>query len=293
MKGVVFLSDFVNLIKSIVDSAPTWVKIIIYLIIIVGTLAIFAFIIAGSFKFMKSVDKESRALDLSRDNREISNELSKISREKEEMLDFLEMLQVYILKVKLTIQDIQSEDYKQEGYESDTGRLISDFINLISNKICIGNHSRVSLWVIEDIGEDNAKKEAQLKVLYRSSNFPYNSSKSKYLNIDESIAGRAYRKKKSQFSVNLEEDDDWENYSSTAYNEIFAFPINQDYVLTIDFKKKTRELDRIIAQESATYLSYIYEMIEYLDAKELADKRLHNVYLDLINILSNDEEDSD
>ena len=285
------MSDSVNLIKSFVDSAPTGVKVVIYLIIIVGTVAVFAFIIAGSFKFMKSVDKESRALDLSRDNREISNELSRISREKEEILDFLEMLQVYILKVKLTIEDIQSEDYIQEGYESDTGRLISDFINLISNKICIGNHSRVSLWVIEDTGEDDTAKETQLKVLYRSSNFPYNNSNSKCLTLDESIAGRAYRKKKSQFSVNLKEDPDWEKYSSKVYNEIFAFPINQDYVLTIDFKKKTRELDRIIAQETATYLSYIYEMIEYLDAKKLADERLHDVYLDLINILSEDEKD--
>lgn len=284
------MEDFFNLIKRLVDDSPTFIKMIIYGIIVLGIITVFSFIIAGSYKFMKSVDKESRALDLSRDNRDLSNKLLKIEKENEEIIEFLEMLHVYLSKVKSTISDMKRSDYNMEGYQADTGRLISDFINLLSNKICVGNHSRVSLWVVDHESTSETDEE-ELKVLYRSSNFPYNDSKSKCLSLNESIAGRAYRKKKPQFSCDLKNDPDWEKYSFKTYSEIFAFPINTDYILTIDFKKKTRFMDRVVAQTSADQLSYIYEMIEYLETVNIIDDTMDSKLKMLLDLLSDDKSD--
>lgn len=254
------------LFETLLKNPPSWFNNVVYFVILLGLALIFALLILGAFRFAQSINKESQAFDLSEKNAT----LNKLNLDLMQLIinirNSLEALNTYVIKVEQNTKNLderinnKDSEVTLELIDSEVGRIISDFINLLSSELSYGNKTRVSLWTYNT-------KEDCLEPLFRSSNFPNSKNTSKILDINKSIAGRAFRTGEFQYTENLNSDPDWKQYFSNTYKSILAVPVDGNRILTVDFKKIPPEEDQLLVQTAASLLSYLYSIVLPLKAK--------------------------
>lgn len=124
----------------------------------------------------------------------------------------------------------------------------------------------MSLWALR-IEKD---KKPVLQSFYRSANYTSYKTDTKYLPIDDSIAGRAFRKEKEEFVYDLENDPDWHGFSGKqTYSAILAIPIKNFGVLTVDFSNKPSEHEikviEVYCYNMALLNATAYQSYKYCD----------------------------
>lgn len=227
-------------IKAVLNFFSPKGILVLQIIFIITFLVICGFLIFSAYKFTTSVSKETKIFDLSKENHKLHDKLCSVELLNSNIFNSVNTLINFLYDSKLNVFSIFRNVKSLEEMEQNLnviGELFKIISNLISSDVGGNSKKRVSLWRISD---RNGK--TVLEPFCRSANYTNYYSKTKYLSINDSIAGRALIKNKKQFVDDLEKDPDWHGFSSNQrYDAILAIPIEEFGVLTVDFSSKPSE----------------------------------------------------
>lgn len=277
MLGVI-MSD---LISKIFEILPEWVKWAISILTVLGVGLAFGSIIYTILKYANAVDKESRVFDLSKQNKQLSEENRQIRYFSTLLKTNFELLEEIIPTLENQIDritevwDDDSQEVKKQRV-SEVYDVFSDavqrYIDVLTSEFNSENKCRISVW-----GLNKEESEDKLNIIARSATFLRSSNRE--LDINNSIAGRAFRKGTKQLSKHLESDPDWEKYLlDSRYKSISAFPIQGEKVVTIDYKNVPTEVEECLSELIVNGLDNIYSRISKV-----------RIYLNVIEGGSKDE----
>lgn len=277
MLGVI-MSD---LISKIFEILPEWAKWAISILTVLGVALAFVFIIYTIWKYANAVDKESRVFDLSKQNKQLSEENRQIRYFSTLLKTNFELLEEIIPTLENQIDritevwDDDSQEVKKQRV-SEVYDVFSDavqrYIDVLTSEFNSENKCRISVW-----GLNKEESEDKLNIIARSATFLRSSNRE--LDINNSIAGRAFRKGTKQLSKHLESDPDWEKYLlDSRYKSISAFPIQGEKVVTIDYKNVPTEVEECLSELIVNGLDNIYSRISKV-----------RIYLNVIEGGSKDE----
>ncbi len=257
-----------DFLMEIFKVAPDIVKWIIYVFLSLLVFGIVILMLLSSFKMYKALDKENQAFKLSETNARLNNDLGILTHRINELTLSSDSLihffgeaekKLYHLQSILTHYEEQDDTYKNitEVSNVESGKIIKDFLNLLSSEISRKSKVRVSLWGLDSNDEDF------LIQIDNSSNFYRNNTGQKRVNIHNSIIGRAYRTNKKQFIYNVEDDPDWKKESDQKYNSIIAIKLtNMKNVLSLDFSEEPDKSDLILIEFAVIILTYFFSIID-------------------------------
>ena len=277
MLGVI-MSD---LISKIFEILPEWAKWAISILTVLGVGLAFGSIIYTILKYANAVDKESRVFDLSKQNKQLSEENRQIRYFSTLLKTNFELLEEIIPTLENQIDritevwDDDSQEVKKQRV-SEVYDVFSDavqrYIDVLTSEFNSENKCRISVW-----GLNKEESEDKLNIIARSATFLRSSNRE--LDINNSIAGRAFRKGTKQLSKHLESDPDWEKYLlDSRYKSISAFPIQGEKVVTIDYKNVPTEVEECLSELIVNGLDNIYSRISKV-----------RIYLNVIEGGSKDE----
>lgn len=277
MLGVI-MSD---LISKIFEILPEWAKWAISILTVLGVALAFGSIIYTILKYANAVDKESRVFDLSKPNKQLSEENRQIRYFSTLLKTNFELLEEIIPTLENQIDritevwDDDSQEVKKQRV-SEVYDVFSDavqrYIDVLTSEFNSENKCRISVW-----GLNKEESEDKLNIIARSATFLRSSNRE--LDINNSIAGRAFRKGTKQLSKHLESDPDWEKYLlDSRYKSISAFPIQGEKVVTIDYKNVPTEVEECLSELIVNGLDNIYSRISKV-----------RIYLNVIEGGSKDE----
>lgn len=133
---------------------------------------------------------------------------------------------------------------------------VQRYIDVLTSEFNSENKCRISVWGLSN----KEGSEDKLNIIARSATFLRSSNRE--LDINNSIAGRAFRKGTKQLSKHLESDPDWEKYLlDSRYKSISAFPIQGEKVVTIDYKNVPTEVEERLSELIVNGLDNIYSRI--------------------------------
>jgi hypothetical protein len=118
-----------------------------------------------------------------------------------------------------------------------------------------GERHRCGLWL-------EMRDQGVLRLIHGSAGFPEHYIGNKTLDINDSIAGRAFRKKQVLKVDNVLEDSDWNTSdSSNSYTALICIPLGEWGVITIDARKPMDENAQIIGELYGSIIEGIMEEI--------------------------------
>ena len=254
-----------NLISEIFKSLPNWARMTISVITVVGVALAFVLIIYTIWKFARAVDKESRVFDLSKQNQQLLEENRQIRYFSTLLKTNFELLDEIIPTLEIQISRIQDVWYSnnQEAKKKCVDEVydviidaVQRYIDVLTSEFNSENKCRISVWGLSN----KEGSEDKLNIIARSATFLRSSNRE--LDINNSIAGRAFRKGTMQLSKRLESDPDWEKYLlDSRYKSISAFPIQGEKVVTIDYKNVPTEVEERLSELIVNGLDNIYSRI--------------------------------
>lgn len=254
-----------ELISQIFKNLPDWARILISGLTVLGVALVFVFIIYTIWKYAQAVDKESRVFDLSKQNQQLLEEnrqiryFSTLLKTNFELLEeIIPTLEIQISRIQDVWNDTNQEAKKQcvdEVYDVITDA-VQRYIDVLTSEFNSENKCRISVWGLSN----KEGSEDKLNIIARSATFLRSSNRE--LDINNSIAGRAFRKGTKQLSKHLESDPDWEKYLlDSRYKSISAFPIQGEKVVTIDYKNVPTEVEERLSELIVNGLDNIYSRI--------------------------------
>ncbi|WP_336737362.1 hypothetical protein [Bacillus altitudinis] len=233
-----------DIISAFLDKSPPWFFIISSFILIAILLIIGCFVYIAVKRFADNANKENKVIKLLEERETLKNENLHHKL-------FTEQLTVAITNAK-TFVDLLVYIQKKR---SDSDDAVLDAINKILEgltaviKTDIGEMHRCGFWIIDD---------TVLRLLCGSSGFPLNYPGNRVLDINNSIAGRCFRKLESINIADVTKDVDWkESDSSNTYNSLICIPISDWGVVTIDAKRKLSDNTLQIGQLYCSIISGI------------------------------------
>lgn len=254
-----------NLISEIFKSLPNWARMTISVITVVGVALAFVLIIYTIWKYARAVDKESRVFDLSKQNQQLLEENRQIRYFSTLLKTNFELLDEIIPTLEIQISRIQDVWYSnnQEAKKKCVDEVydviidaVQRYIDVLTSEFNSENKCRISVWGLSN--KEGSKDK--LNIIARSATFLRSSNRE--LDINNSIAGRAFRKGTKQLSKHLESDPDWEKYLlDSRYKSISAFPIQGEKVVTIDYKNVPTEVEERLSELIVNGLDNIYSRI--------------------------------
>ena len=253
-----------ELISQIFENLPDWARIIISVLTVVGVALVFVFIIYTIWKYANAVDKESRVFNLSKQNQQLLEENRQIRYFNTVLKTNFELLEEIILTLEDQIVRIieVSDDSKEKKIERINEvydvliAAVQRYIDVLTSEFNSENKCRISVWGLSN----KEGSEDKLNIIARSATFLRSSTRE--LDINNSIAGRAFRKRTKQLSNHLESDPDWEKYLlDSRYKSISAFPIQGEKVVTIDYKNVPTEVEERLSELIVNGLDNIYSRI--------------------------------
>ena len=135
---------------------------------------------------------------------------------------------------------------------------IQRYIDVLTSEFSSENKCRISIW---RVSKDN---DSKLNIVARSSSFLRSSTLE--LDVNNSIAGRALRKKIKQFSKKLDSDPDWTKYfQESHYKAISAFPLIDEKVVTIDYKNVPTNVEDRLSELIVDGISNILHRISHVE----------------------------
>ena len=241
-----------ELISQIFANLPDWARMLISGLTVVGVALVFGFIIYTIWKYAQAVDKESRVFNLSKQNQQLLEENRQIRYFSTLLKTNFELLEEIIPTLENQIDRI-IEVWDDDSKEVKTKRIsevydvLSDavqrYIDVLTSEFNSENKCRISVWGLSN----KEGSEDKLNIIARSATFLRSSNRE--LDINNSIAGRAFRKGTKQLSKHLESDPDWEKYLlDSRYKSISAFPIQGEKVVTIDYKNVPTEVEERLSE---------------------------------------------
>ena len=254
-----------DLISKIFEILPEWAKWAISILTVLGVGLAFGSIIYTILKYANAVDKESRVFDLSKQNKQLSEENRQIRYFSTLLKTNFELLEEIIPTLEnqidriIEVWDDDSQEVKKQRI-SEVYDVFSDavqrYIDVLTSEFNSENKCRISVWGLSN--KEGSKDK--LNIIARSATFLRSSNRE--LDIDNSIAGRAFRKGTKQLSKHLESDPDWEKYLlDSRYKSISAFPIQGEKVVTFDYKNVPTEVEERLSELIVNGLDNIYSRI--------------------------------
>lgn len=158
------------------------------------------------------------------------------------------------------MNETKSEDHYKE--------LIQKIIESICNDIKMTPKSvhRSALWIYYE------EEDSQLLQLYgASSGFAVNGINNKKLDVNDSIAGRSFRKRKIEVVNNVVEDPDWEYKENKKYEAILCCPVGDYGVVTVDSKMQITDQLIAIVELYSILIEGIFDELQrvYIENQDL------------------------
>lgn len=216
-----------ELVKAVIEKIPSWVFSVIG-IGIVGLFFYVSYLLSkGARKISSVLDKENNIKEMQEQIRELENENEYLKGISSQFSTAVENLTTHIKTFDAirVLSDTPSEArYKLSNL---LGRMTDSLAADV--KFTPGEKHRCGFWLYDN---ENRK----LVLSHASSGFPSNYINSRSLDVDVSIAGRAYRLRKTVYEPNVEDSMEWSRNpdSLSRYKSIVSIPVVPFGVLTID-----------------------------------------------------------
>lgn len=196
---------------------PSWFFIIASIIILLGLASAAWWIVMGARRFAKSLGKESKLIELQKENYQLKSET-------EYHENVSSKLETVIENSRLFINSINDSRGEQLDFSSVIQRIIESLAADVKTKP--GEKHRCGFWLPSD-------NEQSLVLVQGSSGFPDHYIGNRILEFNDSIAGRAFRKKELINCDDVNQDADYSS-SNSNYKSLICVPINDFGVLTVD-----------------------------------------------------------
>lgn len=245
---------------EILKMMPTWFNHAAAIVILIGMISIVWWITSGAKKFSNAINKETRLL-------EMQDELDKLRELSKENYETSLQSITTISNVELYIRELNELRSKHSKNENDIINLIERVIESLSQDIKkhAGARHRCVFW----IGGGN--NDEYLTPVATSTGFPDNYLSIRRLNVNNSIAGRSFRKKELINREDVKIDEDWQEYDNSlgSYVSLICIPISEWGVLTIDGTEMMNKNDEKIGVLYASVIEgLINELFDYISTEE-------------------------
>lgn len=240
------------------ENQPTWFYYISSIIILIILVITGFWVLLGAKRYYQAVDKENRIIALL----EHKNQLEKDYLYQKAIADQLSE----IIVNATTFSRLKNQYFANEDPKLSPTHLAQSIIEALSSdiKTVINEKHRIGLWFYEP---DNDL----LRLVQSSANFYKNQHENKFLDIDNTIGGRCYRRKETIYVPDVKSDPDWEEDPSNSYNDyssMICIPINDWGILTIDAKHQMEDNTIKVCELYATIIDGVLSIFL---SKELAN----------------------
>jgi type II secretory pathway pseudopilin PulG len=230
--------------EEVIKNMPGWFYVMASVIILIILIIIAGWTWLGAKRFADGIRKENRLLSLHDELNTQRQQNGKNEGVASQLLTSVENADV-LLKSMIDLrvnQYLSSTEYLQHIQQQ--GRaLIQRAVDALASDIKFrpGERHRCGYW---------AAQEGQLRIEVASAGFPDYYIGERLLEIDNSIAGRSFRKREVIKVDSVGEDVDWQrnSKSSSPYKAIICIPVVPWGVLTIDALNPMNEEVKSIGQ---------------------------------------------
>lgn len=246
-----------TLIQEWMKRLPDWVFTLSSIIFVILILLI-AFTIYNTVKrYSDAIGREDKVSNL---HEELANhkDQSRIQKERAQ-----QMFSV-ILHTRSFLSAIFSES---DSYEKDYHTILQKIVEGLASDIKSSGleRHRCGVWLS---GKDDNTSEEYLELFMGSSGFPEHYMHNRRLGINNSIAGRSYRKKESLNIPDVNKDSDWDKpEKSSKYKALICIPLDKIGVLTIDAQEEmNNETFGVIELYSSLIEAVFYKIFEQIQS---------------------------
>lgn len=250
---------FETLIKEWMDRLPDWVFTLTSLVLLILICMIASTIHKTVKRYSDAIGREDKVSNLHEELAILKDE-SRIHKENSQ-----QMLSV-IIHTKTFFNAIYSKsDVKEKDHFAILQRIVEALASDIKSS-GLERH-RCGFWIIEN---EDVPSESYLKLIIGSSGFPDDYINNRCLDINNSIAGRSYRKQESINIPDVKNDSDWEKSEKTSkYKALICIPINGIGVLTIDAQDEMSDYLFEISQLYGSLMeATFYQMFNHLQVED-------------------------
>lgn len=237
-----------EIIKVIIEKQPSWF-FNIAAVIMLAILAIIGYwVFKGAKQYAESINKENRLISLQQqlsDQKDITSSYKNTSSQ----------LASVVQNARLFINSLN--EFRDSTQVEVAYFLIQRIVEALASDIKSngGERHRCGIW-FENVDE------GVLYLAHASAGFPHSYIGNRTLGMHESIAGRAYRKKRTIKIDDVQSDSDW-NPSDTpsSYRALICVPVASWGVLTIDAKEPMDENAVLIGELYASIIEGILDEV--------------------------------
>lgn len=242
-----------KVLAAFINDLPPWsvnIGAVIFLLFFSTVLWYFAI---GAKRFTDAINKENQLVSLLMENNKLKDENKGITEYFSQYHTALENLEMYIKSIN-DLRTLNNNKLIQANSSNLIQKLIESLVADIKNKS--GERHRCGLWIIN---RDNQGQH--LTLYFASSGFPDHYVNTRNLDLDRTLAGKAFRLMQFIKSDDVRNDPDWEpNPDSTSqYNAIIAIPINSWGVLTVDAINPMNDVEILISHVYARLIEGVLQ----------------------------------
>lgn len=248
-----------DIVKVLLDKQPTWFfhvsSVILTFILIVVAIWVFK----GAKRYYLAVDKENRIVSL-------LEEKNALQQENKSHKAITEQMSVVLENSITFINALNNYDQSSSVFEN-----IQSIIESLATdiKTVVGERHRCGFWLAESNNQF-------LKLYNGSASFPHGYIGFRELDMNNSIAGRCFRKKRTLLINDVTQDADWiVTDSPSSYSSLICMPVGSWGVITIDGKQKMNDNTVLIGKLYASIIEgfmnkFFIEEVTNLTQSEVA-----------------------
>src|SRR5690625_3728684 len=223
---------------------PGWFFGTISIIVIIGFIVATYWLVLGTRNFSKSMKKEKLLYDL--------QEKVHILESKNEYNENVALkLLTVIDNSRIFINSIEDIGFNGQNINMHIQRVVEGLAADVKTRT--GEKHRCGFWL-------TANNEQDLKLICGSSGFPNHYIGNRILSINNSIAGRCFRKKTIINCEDVNDDHDYDA-SDSNYISLICVPVGNIGVLTIDGQDT---FDKVAESVAELYVSILEAMIHHI-----------------------------
>lgn len=237
---------------------PEWAVTVISLIMIGLVFGVAVMVWIAVRRYSVAIGRENRLLTLAD---QVADLKTNASDYKTKALQF----QTVTMNARSFINSLNTMVEEKKGNPTS---LVQRIVEAIASDIKASGSERhrCGFWLY-DVDRDS------LTLVNGSAGFPDTYINKRTLDLNDSIAGRSFRKRQTLNLPDVTNDGDWSRVdSSGTYKALICIPIEEFGVLTIDAREPMDESIQIIGELYASIIEGVfYEMIRDIDRSEPED----------------------
>lgn len=237
-------------ITELFNKLPNWAFVIASIVLIVLLIGISVLVWIAVKRYAEAVGRENKVIQLQEDLA-IQKESANIQR------NATSQLQSVIMNARSYVNSLNRTRHQTDT--PDFSSFVQRIIEAIASDVKAhgGERHRCGLWL-------ENRDSGVLKLIHGSAGFPEHYLNNKELDINDSIAGRSFRKKQVVKVDNVEEDSDWSaSDSSNSYSALICIPIGEWGVITIDARSPMNENAQLIGELYGSIVEGIFDELFY------------------------------